>query len=78
MIYKYFLSNVPVTLNIPADCHILDIQTQGSSICVWIDVDLQSESHDITFTPVMTGEEPPDGFYVGTVQIDGFVLHYYV
>ena len=80
MINKYTLSPVaPTTLELPNTCQILSIQRQDANICVWIDVDVNAEAGQLTFTPVMTGCEAPEGFYVGTVQAQGgFVIHYYV
>lgn len=80
MIYKYILSPVvPTQIDLPANCQILSIQRQDANICVWIDADLESKPGQLTFTPVMTGQEAPEGFYVGTVQTNGgFVIHYYV
>ena len=80
MIYKYFLHPVkPTELELPANCQILSIQRQDAHICAWIDVDFDAKPGQLTLTPVMTGQEPPKGFYVGTIQtIDGFVIHYYV
>ena len=80
MIYKYFLSAVtPTFIDLPDTCHILAIQRQDANICAWVDVDLDAKPGQLTFTPVMTGQEPPEGFYVGTVQTNGgFVIHYYV
>lgn len=80
MIYKYTLSAVkPTVLELSRNSQVLSIQRQDADIVVWIDVDFDNEPLAITFTPVMTGCEPPAGFYVGTVQTpDGFVIHYYV
>ena len=80
MIYKYNLSPVaPTVLELPSNCQILSIQRQDANISAWVDVDLDAKPGQLTFTPVMTGQEPPEGFYVGTIQTNGgFVIHYYV
>ena len=82
MIYKYPLNssnNSGITkLTVPTGV-LLDIQVQGSQVCAWFNIFPNMDSKmNYIFEAVMTGEEPPFRGYFRTVQLGGFVFHYYV
>lgn len=65
-------------IEIPAGAIPLAVQMQGSSICLWCEVDPTAAMSLAEFTTVGTGWAIPGGKHVGTVQDGtGFVWHVY-
>lgn len=82
MIHKYPLNssyNSGVTnLTLPTGV-LLDIQAQGSQVVAWFNIFPKVDAKmNYVFEAVMTGEEPPFRGYFRTVQLGGYVFHYYV
>lgn len=81
-IWKFPLNwNEAQIVNFPKGARILDVQLQGSTICVWAIV---NDDQPMTIEPRIIhvvgtgGEMPPQMYkehYVGTVQTDGHVWH---
>jgi hypothetical protein len=79
-IWKYELPlAVEQTIEVPLGAQALCLQLQGGTPCLWVAVDPEAEK-----TPrkiVMVGTGMPglnrDTHYLGTVQLDGFVWHYF-
>lgn len=69
-IYKYALNGAINKVEIPGLHKVLDVQFQGSALCVWVIVDPQAEPETYLFTLVGTGWDFHDvlGEYIGTVQ----------
>lgn len=75
-IYKYPLNNVyikgPIT-------KFLSVQNQHGTPCLWaeVDTDLPNKNYLVSITG--TGLNiPKDGIYIGTIQIENYVFHYYL
>jgi len=79
-VYKYPLDHPVTEYELPADCKILCIHEQDSTVMVWVELETESKA-PITvkrFTIVGTGREIPRGSqYVGTAFIDLMVWHVY-
>lgn len=61
---------------------LLDVQSQGPSICVWIECDESAPEVSIDVVAIGTGWDLPDELmvglnYVGTVLDGPYVWHYY-
>jgi len=68
------------TIEIPQDFNILHIANQNGIPCIWYEceTDINSISLDIyCFGTGFCMDNYPPMEYIGTVQIDGFVGHYY-
>lgn len=84
-IYKYPLPDVskPFTINMPKNAKILSVQIheKNHQPCLWVLCNPENEKIDRTFVMAGTGCELDDSFrdyrFIGTVQIDGFVWHYF-
>lgn len=81
-IYKYKLEvagNQRLTL--PSDHRILDLQIQYNTLCLWVEVDLDSDPTTLSILTFGTGHAlPPRGIdYIGSYQLQGgaFVGHVY-
>lgn len=79
-IWKFPLNwNVQQSVNFPRGATILDVQMQGSTICLWAVVNTESPIEPRIIHVVGTGcEVPPQLYkehYIGTVQVDGYVWH---
>lgn len=74
-IYKYPLNNVyikgPIT-------KYLSVQTQHGIPCLWaeVDTDLPDKNYLVSITG--TGLNIPNGEYIGTIQNEYYVYHYYL
>lgn len=57
----------------------LSVQLQDESIKLWCEVDLSVPNRKYLITMVGTGNEIPKhaGRHLGTIQLQGFVLHVY-
>lgn len=86
-IYKYKLDAMGSLDNVvyqdvamPAGASIIRVALQGETTCIWaiceIDALLNIKERRIRLTG--TGHPvPEDGAYIGTVDIDGYVWHYF-
>lgn len=80
-VWKFNLSAITTTLDLPEDSRILSVGAQGDFICLWALVDPEARKVKRTFKFYGTGwniEEPVTTLrYVGTVQMPytGFVFH---
>jgi hypothetical protein len=82
VIYKYPLPmQHHVVLEVKGFVRILSIQEQQHQICLWCEIDPESETTRIlNFKIIGTGHEfhfKTLHEYVGTVQIRGYVWHIY-
>lgn len=79
-IYKYPLQTSGITyLSMPHGTHVLSVQLQQGVPQLWVAQDLHATNYQLAVHPVLTGGNPPQGgIYIGTVQIDWFVVHYYI
>lgn len=74
-IFKYEINADAVTgvamVRLPNQHRLLSVQLQGSKICLWAEVVLETMQVDLPFYVVMTGQEVPPsaGDFLGTVQI---------
>ena len=73
------LTDYPITLEMPADAQILDVQMQNGKCCMWALCDHRRETQSRALAIYGTGAPIPDkpGKYVATFQMnDGeFVFH---
>ena len=82
-IYKYELDvTQSQKLELPSNCNILDLQVQNGVPCLWVQLNDACETKVFDIQMYGTGwqlEESIHSYdYLGTVQIDGFVWHYYI
>lgn len=77
MIYKYPLEQY-TQLYLSLEVSFLDIQLQGSTPTLWVNTNPNAKQHLFIIHAVMTGESPPPNtIYLRTLQVDGYVLHFY-
>lgn len=77
-IYKYPLKITGrQTVSMPAGAVLLTVQSQDGHPCLWAEVEQSRPKEDAPIKMCGTGHPAPDGEYIGTVQIDGFVWHYF-
>ena len=82
-ILKYQLPVQPGALSIPVmgtAAKPLSVGLQFGEPVLWAEAEVaSSQQHEIKIYAVMTGQEPPEGRYLGTTLYDHgrFVLHYY-
>ncbi len=77
-IFKYSLQRVYRQLiGMPRGAEILSVQAQFGEAVIWAAVNPEQEMGKRIIYSIPTGEEPPDGMFLGTIQFnDGaFVLH---
>lgn len=80
MIFKYGLDwTKPGTqqLRLPEAAEFLSVQNQKGEVCLWFAVDLQATLETRSFELAVTGDNVPEGCYLGTLQLVGgdFVIH---
>lgn len=77
VIHKYQINkNISTTLHIEEGSEILSIQNQSGKIQMWVSIDDEAEKSMRKFTTVFTGqEEPGNGKFIGTVQVESIVYH---
>lgn len=68
-----------ITLSIPEEFQFLTVQVQDGVPTLWVEVDPESPKVEVKIAIVGTGGKVPDPstLYVGTVQLGGFVWHFY-
>ena len=81
IIWKYQLDvRATQKIKMPDPAHMLTVQVQDNVPVLWAIVDSAAEKKTVTVTMHGTGTEPgpdPDEHYVGTVQLSGYVWHYF-
>lgn len=80
VIYKYHLELVPrQEIALPIYAHLLSIQLQRDTVCLWAAVHPSNETQPLRIILVGTGHEIPVDAerYLGTVQQDGCVWHFF-
>ena len=82
-IYKYKLEvKSEQIICTPRGARILSLQVQDSTPCLWVEVDPNAEGVDRDIYMYGTGHpiavEHRGATFLGTVQIDGFVWHYFM
>lgn len=80
VIYKYPLDLAKEQeLLLPFAPQLLCVQVQNNQPYLWAIVDLDCKSLPVTIKMYGTGNgnPHPDDKYLGTVQLDGFVWHYF-
>ncbi len=68
------------TVELPQDFHILHIDKQEGVPCIWYECTSDMPTVKIDICCVGTGyrmDDLPPTDYIGTVQFDGFVWHFY-
>lgn len=68
------------TVELPQDFNILHIEKQDGVPCIWYECNSDMPTVKLDIYCVGTGwrmDDLPPVKYIGTVQQDGFVLHYY-
>lgn len=79
LIHKY---EIPVTglVVMPSEHKILCVKAQRNQLCVWAEVNPESETVGVQFNIGMTGGDAPMGRYLGTALLnnDSLVLHVYL
>lgn len=80
-VYKYKLPG-PGSANkimMPKGAKILHVDSQGSKLYMWAEVDTSQEDEFRQFEVYGTGWELPDGnkTFLGTIIVDPFVWHVY-
>ena len=79
-IWKYPLAVVvEQVIDVPLGADALCLQLQGRTPTLWVAVDPDAEKTRRTIRLVGTGmaELTADTHYLGTVQLDGYVWHYF-
>lgn len=69
------------TVELPQGFRILHIGKQNGEPCIWYECDTNRPTIKVTILCFGTGhrmDDAPTMGYIGTVQIDGFVWHYYL
>lgn len=78
IIYKYPLLLVAEqALYMPAGAEFLSVQKQSGTICLWAAVDPQLLTEEAVIRMCGTGYAKPEGKYIGTVQDEEFVWHFF-
>lgn len=80
-IWKFPLALDPGTeaIKLPAGAEVLTVQMQCGIPVLWARVDPEAEPADFAIECVFTGGRSHSaGRYVGTVQVQGLVYHYFV
>lgn len=75
-IWKYELNSVLSKLRMPVGSHVLSVQVQRDTICLWARVDIDAPKIDRTFELVGTGQPMHEGpaTYIDTVLLaDGYL-----
>lgn len=75
-IYKYPLNNTyikgPIT-------KFLSVQSQRGTPCLWAEIDTNLPNKNYLVSITGTGLNiPKDGIYIGTIQTESYVFHYYL
>jgi hypothetical protein len=68
------------TVELPQGSRILHIGKQNGAPCIWYECDTDRPTMKVTILCFGTGyrmDDAPVMEYIGTVQIDGYVWHYY-
>lgn len=80
-IWKYELATLRQTIPMPVGARILSAAAQGTSICVWVEVDPSTNYENVTLVTVLTGHPMPDVpmTFIGTVLLNEgmMVVHVY-
>jgi hypothetical protein len=79
-IWKFPLAiDVEQAIEVPEGARALCIQMQGETPCLWATVDPEAENTRWTIRMVGTGagELEEDMAYLGSVQTNGYVWHYF-
>ena len=82
-IYKYIINMQGQELDLPNDCKIIKVAEQNNELCMWVELDTDSETTKRNFQVFGTGHEMYRvmgvGFeYIGTGFFkDGYVFHLY-
>lgn len=83
-IYKYPLEAVgKQTVIMPVDAHVLTVQAQGETACVWAMVNTDNKPESRVFEIIGTGdpicwEQGVKREYIGTFQLQGGVLVFHL
>ncbi|TDH35699.1 hypothetical protein E2A64_10185 [Pseudohoeflea suaedae] len=79
VIYKYpFKIDDWVDVRMPVGAEILSLQVQDGVPTIWAKVAPHQQEATRRFVVLATGETFVDaliGYYIGTIQLDGFVWH---
>lgn len=65
------------TVSMPAGAVPLTVQMQHGLPCLWAAVDTSQPEEQVPIGMCGTGHPMPEGKYIGTVQDEGFVWHYF-
>lgn len=72
------------TISLPSGSKLLDIQVLGSCVCLWAEIETESEnpSQQVTIECFGTGHTMSedmgiDRTYIATIQKDNLVWHFY-
>jgi len=65
------------TVSMPTGATLLTVQMQHGQPCLWAEVDTSRPEEYVPISMCGTGHPIPAGRYIGTVQLDGFVWHYF-
>ena len=79
-VWKYPLAiEVEQTIEVPDGANAMIVQLQENTPCIWFAVDPDAENIRRTIRMVGTGMAELDEqmSYLGTVQLDGYVWHYF-
>ena len=81
-IWKFTLSpSEKQSFDLPVGAHILDVQTQGNEICMWVHGKFPTDETAVTryFSVYPTGVPLPDvpKAFIATVQYEWMVFHVY-
>lgn len=80
-IYKYFLKITEIqTVDLPEGFRPLTVQMQGDSPCLWAMVNPFAQGQPVTIEMFGTGWplSADQRQYLGTVQHDGLVWHFFI
>ena len=82
-IFKYDLSFESRTfIRMPEDSEIMDIQIQNGKPVMWAMVDPESKEIVVRINRLFTGQgmqlEATHNEYLGTIQYEGLVYHYFM
>lgn len=79
-VWKYPLKlEVEQTIDVPLGATALCVQLQDRTPCLWVAVDPESKKapRQIILVGTGMGELTENTHYLGTVQLDGYVWHYF-
>lgn len=77
-IYKYTLTiSEQQCIMMPIGAELLTVQEQHGTPCLWANVDDSLLYDTVPINMTGTGWPHKGGRYIGTVQINGFVWHYF-